>query len=129
MGYDRQFYTDTKEGFSPCKQVVFDSGKYIYHCNFTLPSEGFYYLQYTLDKNVEIKVCSHNAHYTPMIHGEDMEVRLWLEGGENTIVLSLEKEIDFMVRLFDEDGNLIVQDGALLGFDITKSSYIAKSSA
>lgn len=111
MGYDRQFFTDTKAGFSPCKQACFEGGKYIYHCFFTLPSEGFYYLQYTLDRDTEVTVCSHSAHYTPMIHGEDMEVRVFLAGGENTIVLSLEKELDFSVRLFDEDGNLIVQDG------------------
>ena len=111
MGYDRQFFTDTKAGFSPCKQACSEGGKYIYHCFFTLPTEGFYYLQYTLDRDTEVTVCSHSAHYTPMIHGEDMEVRVFLAGGENTIVLSLEKELDFSVRLFDEDGNLIVQDG------------------
>lgn len=111
MGYDRQFYTDTKEGFSPCKSVGFEGGKYIYSCSFTLPAEGFYYLQYTLDRDTEVTVYSHKSHYTPMIHGEDMEVRVFLSGGENTIILSLEKERDFMVRLFDEDGSLIVQDG------------------
>ena len=93
MGFDREYYVNTREGFTSLWRIYEEKeGKILFSRRYTVASDGEYFLQYFTDKNDRIEVVSPKSRYTPILHGEDPEIVLYLKKGENESVVSIPTE-------------------------------------
>ena len=113
--FDYNFFRDTRSGFTSLfKFEGFKNGKCIFSRKYNLSKDGEYFLQfYTEDERI-VELISHKEKYTPIIHGEDYEVKLDLVAGENLIRVAVENknntEPKLFSRLFDAYGRQIFDD-------------------
>lgn len=120
--FDYTFFRDTREGFTAgfrCEGLK--NGRYIYSRKYDVAEGGEYYLQLYSDNEGACELISHPKKYTPRIHGEEDEVILLLQSGENLIRVAVEKkgggEPTLYSRLFAKSGKQIIDDIILPGAD------------
>ncbi len=115
MSFDREYFVNTREGFTSAWQVTdVTDGAAIFTRKYSVREAGEYYLQYFTDSFSEIELLSPEARYTPILHGEDRELLVTLERGENTLTASVPVKDGAVptlsTRLLGEDGRIIRDD-------------------
>jgi len=118
MGGDREFFSDSETGFRPWKtdkNTLLPGETSSCSEEVNIPFPGRYYLQFRCNGSLEMKVGEIRYEYgrNPMLHNESMEICLTLDGGKNTLHVSLFNPSsdpvpgDFSARLLDEEGNVL----------------------
>ncbi len=110
MGYDRQYYTNTKDGFTSCFTEEARGDERLLTRSYAVKEDGDYYLQYYTDTGADVTLLSPSPRYTPIIHSEAYEVKIKLKTGENALRFSVAGEGALYTRLTAYDGRLIRDD-------------------
>ncbi len=115
MSFDRQYFVNTREGFTSLwKKTLVKEGTVQLSRTYTVKEGGDYYLQYYTEPTVDVELLSRGGRYTPILHGEDKEIIVALENGENEITLSVTgcnvETTQIYSRLISESGRIIRDD-------------------
>lgn len=115
MSFDREYFVNTREGFTSLWTLDGSTqDTAVFTRKYTVREAGEYYLQYYTDSFSEIELLSPETRYTPILHGEDRELLVTLERGENTLTASVPIKDGAVptlsTRLLGEDGRIIRDD-------------------
>lgn len=115
MSFDRAYFVNTREGFTSRFELVSENDdSCIFKRNYKVGEAGEYYLQYYTENYSEITLLSPEQRYTPILHGEDKEMLVFLDAGDNELVFSVHKSQGkcpaFYTRLINEEGRIIRDD-------------------
>ena len=127
MGFDRQYFVDTRDGFSAIGRVGMSDSGPLFSKTVAIAERGLYYLQYYTEPFCAVTVLSPSPRFTPLLHGEDPEVIVELTEGENEILLSTKIECRVYVRLFDAEGRMLRDDFLTPYTEVAEGSLTPKA--
>ena len=118
MGSDREFFSDSKNGFQDWKTekpVLLPGESSRCSTIVNIPFPGRYYIQFRCDGVLEVKLgdVQYKGGCIPMLHNEEREFPVTLEKGRNVLTVCLSnpssKELPsrFSARILDEEGNIL----------------------
>ena len=133
MSFDRQYYVNTRDGFTALwKKSEIKDGRAIFKRNYTVKEDGEYYLQYYTEPFSTLEVISPNARYTPILHGEDKEYLISLNSGDNEVTVSIPYDSSEPIpytRLINADGEIVRDDECFSDRDYTATGVLKGADA